>query len=196
MIRADITEFYYITPIENMPSILEHGILSHTLATPLKPTSLAMAEIQERRQNKQIPGARRLHEYANLYFDAHNPMLSKIRAQNDVICVLRIGTAVLNLPGVIISDHNAACDIARFLTVEQGLNLLNKERIFARYWTHAGDQNDEEKHKHEKCAEVLIPDKIEPRFILGSYVADEAALSNFQKLNIELPVLIKNDIFF
>jgi len=196
MIRADVTEFYYITPIENMPSILEHGILSHTLATPLKPTSLAMAEIQERRQNKQIPGARRLHEYANLYFDAHNPMLCKIQTKNDVICVLRIDASVLDLPEVIISDHNAACNITRFLTVEQGLNLIKKDRIFAQYWTHPGDPNDEEKHKHEKCAEVLIPDKIEPRFILGAYVANEAALSNFQKLNVGLPVLIKSDIFF
>ncbi len=196
MIRADIAEFYYIAPIENVPSILKHGILSHTLAMPLKPTSLAMAEIQELRQIKQIPGARRLHEYANLYFDAHNPMLCKIQRKNDVICVLRIDASILELPGVIISDHNAACNIARFFTVEQGLNLLNKDRIFAPFWTHPGDPIDKEKHKHEKCDEVLIPDKIESRFILNSYVANETALLNFQKLNIGLPVLIKSDIFF
>src|SRR5438046_4685693 len=41
--------------------------------------SVAMPEIQERRENKRVPGGRMLHEYANMYFDAHNPMLSKCR---------------------------------------------------------------------------------------------------------------------
>src|SRR5439155_18896632 len=76
MNRADVTELHYITAIANVTSILEHGILSHTLAAELAHDSVAMSEIQAIRQNKQIPGARRLHEYTNLYFDAHNAMLS------------------------------------------------------------------------------------------------------------------------
>ncbi len=79
MNRADVTELYYITAIANVPSILKHGILSHKLAERLPHDSVAMPEIQERRSNKQIPGAGQLHDYANLYFDAHNPMLSKRR---------------------------------------------------------------------------------------------------------------------
>ena len=49
---------------------VRHGILSHTLAEQLAHDSVAMAEIQQIRTNKQIPGGRPLHEYANLYFDA------------------------------------------------------------------------------------------------------------------------------
>jgi hypothetical protein len=89
MNRDEIIELYFIAPIANVPSIMQHGILSHKLAQQIAHDSVAMQEIQERRRNKQIPGARRLHEYANLYFDAHNPMLSKRREQNDsVFCEL------------------------------------------------------------------------------------------------------------
>lgn len=49
-----------------------------------------MEVVQDRRREKRIPGGHLLHDYANLYFDAHNPMLSKCRAHNDTICVLRM----------------------------------------------------------------------------------------------------------
>lgn len=35
MNREDIIELHYITAIANVPSILQHGILSHTLAEQL-----------------------------------------------------------------------------------------------------------------------------------------------------------------
>jgi hypothetical protein len=83
--RSDITELHFITAIENLTSILEHGILSNRRAGRLPHRSVAMAEVQNRRRDKRIPGAGLLHDYANLYFDAHNPMLSKCRDQNDTI---------------------------------------------------------------------------------------------------------------
>lgn len=60
MNRADIAELHYIAPIENVPSIVHAGILSHNRAGSLGHRSIAMAEIQELRKNKQIPGAGRL----------------------------------------------------------------------------------------------------------------------------------------
>jgi hypothetical protein len=133
MNRADVTEPQYITAIANIRSILQHGILSHTLAARLAHESVAMAEIQERRRRKQIPGARPLHDYANLYFDAHNPMLSRCRNRNNEICVLRINQSVLDLPNVIITDRNAATDMVRFWDVPNGLARLDYQRLFAQY---------------------------------------------------------------
>src|SRR4051812_46880864 len=138
MNRADITELHYITAIANVPSMLQHGILSHTVADLIAHDSVAMPEIQERRRNKQIPGARRLHDYANLYFDAHNPMLSKCRARNEDICVIAVDPSVLDLPGVIVTDRNAASGWAVFLPVE-GIAFIARDRIFARFWIHRDD---------------------------------------------------------
>ena len=196
MNRSDITELHFIAPIANVPSILRHGILSHKQADRLAHDSVAMPEVQERRKNKLIPGARHLHEYANLYFDAHNPMLSKRRAQNDAVCVLRVDCAVLDLPGVIIADRNAASGWVKFSAVGEGLRQINRDRVFARYWTHPSDPYQEMSHKSEKCAEVLVPDCVEPRFIGKAYVANPAALAAFNALNVKLPVSINSAMFF
>lgn len=124
MNRANVTELHYITAIANITSILQHGILSHTLAAELMHDSVAMPEIQAIRQNKQIPGARRLHEYANLYFDAHNAMLSRVRGHNSAICVLHVDAGVLDLPGVIVTDRNAASGWVRFCRLTKDLKPL------------------------------------------------------------------------
>ncbi|HEX8845156.1 MAG TPA: DUF4433 domain-containing protein [Pyrinomonadaceae bacterium] len=196
MNRSDLTELHYITLIANVTSILQHGILSHTLADELDHYSVAMPEIQERRTNKQIPGARRLHEYANLYFDAHNPMLSKCRQRNNEICVLRIAPAVLDLAGVIIADRNAASDWVGFWPVTEGLARIGLERVFAKYWTHPDDPYEQMRHKSEKCAEVLVPDCVAAQLVVGAYVANQTALASFQALNTGLPVQIRSSMFF
>jgi len=196
MNRGDVAELHYITAIANVPSMAQHGILSHVLAGQLEHDSVAMAEIQQIRENKQIPGARSLHEYANLYFDAHNPMLSKCRGRNDVICVLRIAATVLDLPGVIVTDRNAASGWARFWPAALGLGNIDRDRLFARYWTHRDNPYEEMSHKSQKCAEVLVPDRVEARYIVGVYVVNQAAQLAFQQLNTELAVQVRRDMFF
>jgi len=194
--RSDVKELYYITPIANLLSIMQHGILSNELSKKLLHESLAMEEIQSKRENKQIPAARKLHEYANLYFDVHNPMLSRIRDRNSQICVLCVDPSVLDSSNVIISDQNASSNYVRFYTVKAGLEALNKDTIFATFWLHPDNQYEEWAHKSAKCAEVLVPNKVDSRYILGAFVANNTALSAFKKLNIRLTVSIKSDIFF
>lgn len=196
MNRSDIVELHYITAIENIPSIMKYGILSHKRASRIGHISVAMEVIQERRHDKRIPGARHLHEYANFYFDAHNPMLSKCRDRNDKICVLRINKEILDIPGVIIADHNASSDYARFYPVEEGIQALDGDLVFARYWNHQEDPIETWRHKSIKCAEVLVPDKADPQYIIGVYVANETALQAVQTLNVSLPVIKKNGMFF
>ncbi len=196
MNRSDINELHYIVPIETVPSILEHGILSNRKAARLPHRSVAMQEIQERRQNKRIPNARPLHEYVNLYFDAHNPMLSKCRAHNDSICVLRVEHTVIDLPGVIVTDRNAAKDFVRFYTATDGLHALDKNLIYAQFWLNPQDEFDQRYRSGAKCAEVLVPDSVKPDFIISAYVANQQALAAFEALGTRLPVMINGNMFF
>ncbi len=85
-----IKELQCIMPLDNIPSVLEHGILSYERAAKLKHHSVAMPEVQDLRDKKQVPRGLKLHQYANLYFHARNPMLYK--RKNEDICVLRIST--------------------------------------------------------------------------------------------------------
>lgn len=197
MDRCDVKELYFITPIANVVSIVQYGILSHNLSMKLPHSSVAMREIQDRRRDKRIPGTNReLHDYANLYFDAHNPMLCKRRDRNPEICVLRINAEIIDLPNVIIADRNASSNYVRFYPVAEGLTAIDKNKLFARYWTHPENVYDEWAHKSLKCAEVLVPGKVEPRYLLGAYVANQVAFVAIKNLQMGLTVSIKSDIFF
>lgn len=188
-----VTELQCIMPMGNIPSVLAHGILSHEVAAKLKHHSVAMQPIQDKRDQKTIHGGLRLHQYANLYFHARNPMLSKRRHED--ICVLRISAAVLNLQGTVITDQNAASDYVRFLGPAQW-RFLDFDDIYARDWKHPEDQIREWRHKSRKCAEVLVPHKVLPNMLLGAYVVDKAARERLNQASFTLPVAIDADFFF
>lgn len=192
---ARVTEFHCIMPIENIPSVLEHGILSYYRAARLTHRSVAMQEVQDRRDEKQVPRGLKLHRYANLYFHARNPMMYKRKAQAASLCVLRVHRGVADLPGVVLSDQNAASDYVRFLARSQS-QLLDYDAIFARDWTHPGNPPAYFRHKSQKCAECLVPDRVEPSLLFGAYVVDEAAGRRLAVAGFTLPITIDSDLFF
>ncbi len=195
MKRRDVTELHFITYIGNVPSILKRGILSHNKSRNINFHDISESGVQERRAKKKIPGTNKsLHDYANLYFDAHNPMLSARRSKNNEICVLRIKNRVLDIDGVIITDKNAARE-CWFKTVEEGLPLLNKDEIYATFWTDNNDLIKEDRHKGIKCAEVLVPDCVHQDYIIGAYVANNAASNNLRRLS-DLGIIIESKLFF
>jgi hypothetical protein len=55
---------------------------------------------------------------------------------------------------------------------------------------------DDMNHKSENCAEVLVPDRVEARFVVGAYVANQVASMAFQSLGTGLPVSIRGDMYF
>jgi len=87
-------------PIANIASVLRRGVLSNERSEKLKHESVALQAVQDKRHSKQVPGGLRVHQYANLYFDARNPMMSKRRDQADELRVLRISLKVLKVAGV------------------------------------------------------------------------------------------------
>lgn len=154
MERSDLTELHYITPISNVASILDRGILSHDSASQIDPDSIADKSVQARRSRVLVLGGARLHDYANLYLNARNAMLYRlifIELRIDKLCVMGIASEVLGIPKVIIADRNAASDTVRFYDqVDDGLAALSKWELFAKYW-----END--LHISRMQAEVLVP---------------------------------------
>jgi len=188
-----VSELHCIMPIANVASVLEHGILSHEQAAKLRHRSVAMQAMQDRRDVKTVPAGLKLHQYANLYFHARNPMLS-VRRHEDV-CVLRVSIQVLSLNGVVITDQNAASNYVRFYAPTQW-RLLQFDDIYARDWTHPDDQIQEWRHKSRKCAEVLLPHRVPSAMIIGAYVVDEAAQARLRQTGFALPIAVNADFFF
>lgn len=127
MERADVLELYYITPITNLPSIIAHGIVSHTAAARLPHVSVANEDVQSRRAQKVVPGGRRLHDYVNLYICARNPMLYLVRHRD--VCVVSVCPSVLDREGVVITDRNASVGYARFAPSPSGLEIVDREGV-------------------------------------------------------------------
>lgn len=196
MRHDELTELHFITSIANVPSILLSGVLSHRRAARYRHESVAMQEIQARRARVVVPGGRLLHEYANLYICARNPMLYRLQGQHRELCVLRISTDVLNLPDVVIADQNASSNYVRFAVSPDGLALVDYEMVFAEYWTHPGDNLAEWRHKSVKCAEVLVPDSVAPEYIMGAYVSCEESRRALQQLPPDVVVEVDAHLFF
>jgi hypothetical protein len=168
--REELSELHYITPIANLPSIRYHGILSHNQAQKVAHQSVAMQEIQALRAKVVVPRGKRLHDYVNLYIHARNPMMYKRKQQHMDLCVLRISTEVLDLPAVVVSDGNAASDYVRFAPAPAGLAIVDRELAFAIYWTDP-DRIEWFRRSVARCAEVLVPDRLDARFIQGAYTS-------------------------
>lgn len=173
MERHQLTHVSYITPINNVPSILQKGILCYNKAMQLNPTSIAAKEIQDRRSSRSVPQGKRLHDYVNLYINPRNPMMYLRKGLHKTVCVLRVDSSVIDLPDVVVSDQNAASDWARFAAGPEGLQIVDYERTFADDWTNHDDQRDKWRHKAQMCAEVLVPGCIPPAQIVGAFVSCE-----------------------
>lgn len=190
-----IEEFHYITPIENIPSILERGILSYERIAAMPHSSIAMPEVQAKRDGVQIPGGLKLHQYANFYLHARNPMMYKRQAEVDDLCVLQISTDARHLPDCVLADRNASSDYVRFLAIKDAREL-DLAAIYADDWRHPDDQIAYLRHRSIKCAEFLVPHHLPLKFVKGAYVVSQQSESELKEKGFNLPVTIDTNLFF
>ena len=190
-----VNELHNIMPLRNIPSFLERGILSHARAVQLAHFDISMQIIQDRRDRVQVPGGMRLHQYANLYFHARNPMLYKRKEIAEDLCILRVKTSVFNIPGTMITDQNASSSYVRFLP-PSAIRQLDFDQIYAEDWRHPNDQIAYFRHKSQKCAEVLVPHSIPREYIFGAYVVNSSARKTLAEFGFNLPIEISPHLFF
>lgn len=195
MDRSAVRELHYITRLENVRSIMSKGILSNARAQALKPASFALDSAQARRAVKMVIPGHTVHTYANVYFDAHNPTLSARRDQNPHLAVLRVQSDVLDIPGTFIATQNAASAGVTFHPSPAGLALLDPERVYADFWLHE-DPAVKAQWGYAKCAEVLVPDVIPPRHVVGAFVCSTQTLDDFMALESGLDVRVNAGIYF
>ena len=189
------TGLYNIQAIENIPSIMRRGLLSNEKAARIKHMSIAMNEVQERRDKIRVPNGLKLHQYANVYFAPHNPMLSARRNQNNDICILKIDCGILDMSGVVVSDRNASSDYASFYSPGIGMEEIDFDLVYARYWTDEDYYVQMEK-KSIKCAEVLVPYVIPYAYIMCAAVIDKDAAHKLEDVGFDKTIEIVPQVFF
>jgi O-acetyl-ADP-ribose deacetylase (regulator of RNase III) len=170
--KAEISSLFYITHVENLPSILKHGILSHSQVeakkVPYKP--IYDAGIVNNRKAKCTPAGKSLWDYANVYLQPRNPMMYRVvhEVSRKNLAVVAVRPDVLNGASVLLTDGNAASGPTSFYAVADGLKVIQNQWsvIQAEYWR--ADNGS----KRQIMAECLVPDMIQAEHILSVYVAD------------------------
>lgn len=186
---------YNIQPIGNIPSVICHGLLSYNRVAKIDHESIAMPDVQRKRNNIQIPHGGPLHAYANAYFDPRNPMMYRKHDIAQSLCVLAISSKVLDLPGTIISDGNAASPFSRFYTPIDGVNQLDFVRIYDEWWI-SEDPCEQLRRKRIKCAEILVPNRIDYGYIVGAIVVSEQAQRELKSKGFDKKIAVRPKVFF
>ena len=165
-----IEHLYYLAPIDNAESILQHGILSHKKARQFNHHDISLREVNDRRRSFRVPGGRPLHDYVPLYFTPRNPMLYTRRDIQDDIVVLCVDRDLIFGAGVFFTDGNAASVFTHFFDNPESLDQLDWHCIRSHYWT------DFEDGRRKRCSEVLVPDRVSSESIRRIVVHNQTTL--------------------
>lgn len=157
-----------------MPSIVRRGLLSHDLVLERGVPYHAIydSEIVSNRQDRLAPDGKNLWQFANVYFQARNPMMYRVVHEKDIgdLAVIGLNRSVLDIPGAFITDGNAANSATRFFTVKDGLDALAETwDIVTDEWWNAMDGS-----KRKIMAECLVPGAIS---VANQKTADEVRAS-------------------
>ena len=181
MQNPNIRNLYYITHIENLPSILEKGILSHEKIEEehIQAARIYNTDIVNSRREKNTPTHKSLWSYANLYFQVRNPMMYRVVHQKGAkdLAVVSVAKEILQTSGVFITDGNAANAPTQFYFPADGLKMLRQQwKIVQNEWW-----NNLDGSKRKIMAECLVPDSVAPEYIDSVYVADEETQATVSK---------------
>ncbi len=109
------------------------------------------------------------------------------------LAVVGIKPLAIQLPGVMITDGNAANNATQFFSVSEGLKIIESQWsvIQAEYW------NDLNGSKRKIMAECLVPDRIPPDFIHTVFVVDPDAKARVENsIRSTIPIVPEPNIFF
>jgi len=193
-----IKSLYYITHVDNIPSIIEKGIMSHGEmdARGIPCTPIYDAQIVSNRKEKTTPAGETLWNYANLYFQARNPMMYRVMREKKMteIGVIGVDPAVMDQSSnIYITDGNAASWATEFYSVMEGRKALARQwkDVTASYW------RESDGSKRKIMAECLVPQKISPELIHSVFLCDKQIQQSLRsKIPTRISVVYEPSIFF
>lgn len=196
--KPEIKGLYYITHIDNIPSIVQRGILAHRRIqeSGIPYTPIYDAQIVSNREKKLTPDGRSLWDFANLYFQPRNPMLYRVlHEKNDKdVVVVGVRRSALSGPRAFLALGNAASAATEILPLNEGLDRLPEiwDSINSEWW------NSVDGSKRKIMAECLLPDLVRSEEIHSVYVANHAAAEKVKHMGLpgHLAVVPEPNMFF
>ncbi len=203
-------EFYYITHVDNLPSIFAKGLLSNKRVneTGLSYKKIANTEILKKRKEKG------LEDYVNLYINPRNAMMYQISRLGWNLAILAIkGEVLKHYPDIKISIGNAASDYS-ILIDRSGISNIHLTKLLSEVrkikdWTSETQIDISRFFKDNRPyrflslkvflqSEVLIRGMVDRKFFSCIYVPKDELKSHLKELvnSYNIPVINAPELFF
>lgn len=169
----EISALYYITPWENLETILEKGLLCRTRVDFQNISHIDFADKQIQKRRSAVPvGGKYAHDYVPLFFHQKPPMLYRLQKEYEKkshpreIVYVCINNEILGEEGVYFTDRNLATTEHRVFDSIEDLAKLRWRIIKSPTWKNSLERNI-------KGAEVLVPERVDPCWFQKIIVYDE-----------------------
>lgn len=178
--KYGINSLWYITTIENLKSILFHGILCRNVCQERK---LGFADISDLSIQKRRT---EFHSYVPLFFAHNTPMLYRVvKEKGEEIVLLEINRGIMLARGVKFSDGNIASGETQIFDNLDDLEQLNWKVIYRpsgplyRDW------------KRIRSAEVLVPNQVDSSKIISIHVQTDQSIKKVRDIFNGLKMKVK-----
>lgn len=217
--------FYYVTHIDNVPSILEKGIFSREKINTeaIRPTEIANSKIVHSRSSIPTPDEKNLSHYVNLFFWPYNRMTYKFIVNNknrvviaetigqpledhekifkEDIAILEVADTVLQEQGICITDGNAAVLSTQIYRLSESTQVFHQQQQIRQLAAQSGPRiswKGNPELERELMAECLVPIQVNLRHISKLFVANHDVADSLQarlKSTDIWRIEVKNEIF-
>lgn len=144
-----IDAIYHMTHIDNVASILEHGLLAHDNGR----TQVDISDhcVNALRSKVEPFYGKAIHAYVPFYLNPKNAMLYTRRSLQEDIVIFAFDRTLMLDDKTLFSDGNAASSSTQFYNNLKDLSKLPWDCLNSNSW------NSHEDGKRKRMAEVLVP---------------------------------------
>ena len=147
-----IEAIYHMTHIENVASILEHGLLSH--ANGRTQRDISDHAVNARRVKREPLYGQPIHSYVPFYLNPKNAMLYRRKEIQDDIVIFVFDRVLLLEKNTLFTDGNAASEASSFYADIHQLSQLSWACLKDTSW------NNHQDGRRKRMAEVLVPQQV------------------------------------
>lgn len=179
LVANGVCALWYFCYLDNLPSVLAHGLLCRNEAKRLPHASFAEDSVQGRRRERAIETSRgrlrSVHDLVPLYLTSRTPTLYARREDQDRFVFLRLPVGAVLAPDVefAFSDGNLGAHATGRFAHQNDLSNIDFGVVTAERWP--GDRDGRRRRNAEILVESVPPAAIDALVVRAEAARAEAA---------------------
>lgn len=196
---------FRLTHIENIPHVEKCGLVRAD--SPLRnPAYVGIGDknVIDVRASREVKGYR-LNEYIPFYLGPRSPMLfviqrgyngvKRVDAENIVYCVVRLDSIIKSTKECIFTDGHALSALTTFYDKQYLSNIdsiVDYNDVYSSRW----DSDTDLDLKRRKEAELLVKEDLEPQYVCGYVVYNDAARLRLEQTGVAAAKIVVNPRYY